>query len=278
MLSAPETAASAFAAAGEEFGEFDIRLIEAAERSGRLTEVFRELAEYYGTRFRARRDFISQMIYPLVVLNLGAVLVAVPVAIQEGLPAFLGIVIRNLAVFYGLTGLLLFIRSLLRRLGQKVSGADFLIRHIPWIGRFYADAADGRFCFGLQLQVRSGISIYRALDAAAAGSGSAYLRKISHQASKRIQQGSRLWEAFANAKIHPLMQKAFRVGEESGRLDEQLQRCAFLLQEKTARRTAAFAEWAPKILYFVILLILASQIIMGFQKSLASMNQLFELE
>lgn len=52
--------------------EFDIALIDAGERSGRLDICFRLLADYYNDRARIAKQVISQLIYPVGLIHFAA--------------------------------------------------------------------------------------------------------------------------------------------------------------------------------------------------------------
>src|SRR5476651_183693 len=62
--------------------EFDIALIDAGERSGRLDACFRLLADYYNDRARITKQMISHLIYPVGLIHFAALvfLVVIPFA------------------------------------------------------------------------------------------------------------------------------------------------------------------------------------------------------
>src|ERR1700690_1389066 len=52
--------------------EFDLALIGAGEKSGRLDTCFRLLADYYNDRASVIKQVISQLIYPIGLIHLAA--------------------------------------------------------------------------------------------------------------------------------------------------------------------------------------------------------------
>src|SRR5208282_5627606 len=54
--------------------EFDIALIDAGERSGRLDACFRLLADYYNDQSRITKQMISQLLYPVGLVHLAALI------------------------------------------------------------------------------------------------------------------------------------------------------------------------------------------------------------
>jgi type IV pilus assembly protein PilC len=53
---------------------FDVALVEAGERSGRLDACFRLLADYYNDRAQIARQVISQLIYPVALVHFAALI------------------------------------------------------------------------------------------------------------------------------------------------------------------------------------------------------------
>ena len=64
---------------------FDIALIEAGERSGRLDACFRLLADYYNDRARIIKQVIAQLIYPVGLIHFAAFifLIVLPFAASQ---------------------------------------------------------------------------------------------------------------------------------------------------------------------------------------------------
>ena len=81
-LQASENIGESFRGAG--FSQSDAAIIQAGEASGRLDAVFVELAEFYAQLGQARRTVVAKSIYPVLVLHLAAILLAIPPALLDG--------------------------------------------------------------------------------------------------------------------------------------------------------------------------------------------------
>jgi len=254
-------AGRAFREAG--FSASDAAVIEAGEATGRLDVVFLELEDYYRQLADARRSIISQSIYPVLVLHLGAALLAIPPAITEGgWPAFLAHSLPILGVFY----VALFAASILWRLGRALlsrnaAAALFLMR-IPLFGPFLRDWTAWRFSSVLSLYAGAGGSLLRAFEIAGSSCGNAHLNGATSSAIALVRAGQSLGEAFRRQRHIPeLLERAIDVGENSGRLDEETRRAARIFREKTLGTLDALGQWTPRILYIVIVLLLGWRII-----------------
>ena len=66
-------------------GTLELALIDAGERSGRLTDGFRHLARYFEAWDMAVRQALGAVIYPLVLAHLGIVLPEVPAIVTASM-------------------------------------------------------------------------------------------------------------------------------------------------------------------------------------------------
>lgn len=238
------------------FSASDVAIIAAGEATGRLETVFFELEAYYGQLAHVRRTIVAKSLYPVLVLHLGAVLLAIPPAITDGSWfAFFAHALPILLVFYAalIAGAILWcmVRALLSR---DVAAALALMR-IPLFGAFLRDWTAWRFASVLSLHAGAGGSLLKAFETAGDGCGNAVLRSASASAISLVQVGQSLTEAFGRQKGVPeLLERAIAVGEHSGRLDEEAQRAARIFKERTLGALDALAQWTPRILYILIAL------------------------
>jgi len=249
----------AFAGAG--FSAGDTAVIEAGEATGRLEVVFGELEVYYTQLAEARQRIISSSLYPLVVLHLGAVLLAIPPAIIEGgWRTFLYHAVPLILGFYVLViaGWLAW-RTVRRALAESATSALALLA-LPVLGGFLSDWTAWKFSSVLSLYVRAGGGLLKAFEIAGAACENALLRSLGSSAVSAVQAGHGLADAVRQKSGWPqVLERALEVGEHSGRLDEETHRAAEIYKERTMGKFDAFSRWAPKLLYLVIVLIMGWQ-------------------
>ncbi len=260
-LRTSENVGEAFRRAG--FSESDAAIIQAGEASGRLDRVFLDLAEFYAQLAQARRTIIAKSIYPVLVLHLAAVLLAIPPALLDG--GWTQFFAQSLPILVGfylciLLGALLWriARSLLSR---SSTSAKVVIR-IPVLGGFLLSWSLWKFASVLSLYIAAGGSLLRAFEMAGAACENADLRASTTAALSCIQHGERLSEAFRKQPdFSESLLRSIEVGEHAGRLDEESRRAADLFKQQTFQSLDAFAQWSPRVLYISVVLFTGWRII-----------------
>jgi type IV pilus assembly protein PilC len=253
-LRTSENLGEAFRRAG--FSESDAAIIQAGEASGRLDKVFFELAEFYAQLAQARRTVIAKSIYPVLVLHLAAVLLAIPPALLDGgWTVFFAQSLPILVGFYVciLLGALLWriARSLL---ASSSMSAKTIIR-IPVLGRILLNWTLWKFASVLSLYIAAGGSLLRAFEMAGTTCENANLKASTTAALSRIQHGERLSEAFrSQPDFSESLLRSIEVGEHAGRLEEESERAADLFKQRTLQSLDAFAYWSPRVLYISVVL------------------------
>ena len=271
-------AGRAFREAG--FSESDAAVIEAGEATGRLDTVFLDLEAYYRQLANARRTIIAKSLYPVLVLHLGAVLLAIPPAIMEGgWPAFFAHALPILAAFYAALFAGAVFWRILRALLSRHRGTARLLMRVPLFGAFLRDWTAWRFASVLSLYVGAGGGLLRAFETAGSSCGNAVLRSASASTISLVRAGQGLTEAFRKQKgIPELLDRAIEVGEHSGRLDEETRRAAEIFKEKTLGALDALAQWTPRILYILIVLFIGCRIIQTALDVANSVNSALNVE
>lgn len=247
------------------FPESDAAVIEAGEATGRLEHVYQELEQYYTQLAAARQQVIAKSLYPVVVLHLGVLLLSIPPVIisGKGIGGYLQSVLPVLVCVY-IAGFLLWAAwKVICLLVATNSLAARIILAVPVLGGFLLNWTSWKYSSVLSLYVRAGGGLFRAVESAGNSCRNAVLREASMGALNMVRQrGMSLSEAFlAQRAIPETLERAIEVGEHSGRLDEETIRAADIFKTRTLQRLERFGEWAPKILYFAIVLYVGWQII-----------------
>lgn len=251
----------AFSTAG--FSAGDAAVIEAGESAGRMEVVFAELETYYQQLAEARQRILSRSWYPVLVLHLGAFLLAIPPAIIAG--GWTTFFLRSIPLLLGFYGLVFLVwlgwRLIRRALSGSVTSARTLVS-IPVLGGFLFDWTTWRFTGLLSLYVRAGGGLLKAFAVAGAACENALLFSLARSAVEEVKAGRGLSEAVRSQSGWPeVLGRALEVGEHSGRLDEETQRAAQIYKERALGKLDAVSNWTPKLLYIVIVLLMGWQAI-----------------
>jgi len=260
-LTSEDSVPKAFAGAG--FSSGDCAVIEAGTTSGHLDTIFVSLASHYERLAKARSAVIAKSLYPIFVLHLAVVLLAIPLAVIGGTKAgYVGNVAGTLAAFYGVTAIVVFLwLAICRAFANNPALARFVLL-IPGVGAWLETWTGSRFASVFSLFVTSGGSLLRGLELAGASSGSALIHRASLSTIAGVRDGRALSDAFTgHPGIPQEIERAVQVGDHSGRLDEETQRAAEALQTKAIAQLDALAEWMPRILYVGVALYVGWRII-----------------
>lgn len=254
------------AAAAEGTGQwvttFDLPLLEAGERSGRLPACFALLGEYYATRAQVARELINNLLYPAFLVHAAAFILPFPQLVLGGdLGAYLG---RTLGVLGPIwLGVFVLILAGQSRHGQRWhAGLEALLRPVPVLGSARRELALARLAMALEALINAGVNIVEAWELAARASGSARLRRVVSQWRPALDQGQTPAEAVSRSGAFPdVFANLYHTGEISGQLDDSLRRLHRLYLDSALGKLRALAQWLPRLVYLIIVVVLAFQII-----------------
>jgi len=268
---------SDLAAAIEGVPPLDRAVLAAGESSGHLDRCLTVLAQFHSALDSVRRSALRRAAYPLFLIHFGALILGIPSFILGGgLRGYLlGVLAVVLPVYAILIGGVILARIGLR-LGQRSAAIDRLLDAIPIAGSTRRHLALSRFCMAYGTQLEAGIPVLRALPAAADVAGSARIAAAVHRALPEIQRG-----ATPGPLLGPYLPEALArgivVGEETGTLDQELDRWATWHRERGLSGLEVLGEWIPRLLYLAVAGILAWRIIAAYSQVLAGLSKAMDL-
>jgi type IV pilus assembly protein PilC len=219
-----------------------IAMVRSGEVGGMLDSVLLNLAAMLEKQLELRRRVKSAMSYPIAVGGIIVVIVSamlifiVPMfeSMYKDLGGVLPLPTRMLIAVSGFITSkwwLIAIVSVGAVVGLKRWKAtpdgrmafDRLKLRLPIAGGIVQKTAIARFCQTLAALVRSGVSIMEALDIVADTAGNAVIAAAIMQARERVRIGESVSEALiAHEVFPPMVVQMMAVGEETGALDEML--------------------------------------------------------
>lgn len=269
------TAGSSFssALAGEQstFPRIAIKLAEAGEACGELDAVFERLAALTERRAEVRRQLVSALTYPGIVL-LAAI----------GVIAFMvGSVVPRFAVFlqsrgkavpwaartmmeiadwlgrwgvpllFGIAALLVGL-ILLRRLPPVRLAMDRVFLRVPVLGGTLMAAAMAQLAWTFGLLLKSRLTVLEALRSVTQIVGNQALANALHSAAEQVLEGRALTVALARSPIPPLVQHMAAVGERSGEMESVMEALGNHYQKELDARVKLLSSMIEPILTLVI--------------------------
>jgi type II secretory pathway component PulF len=223
-----------------------VSLIRSGEASGKLDLVLKRISEEY----EAMRDLESRLraalIYPAIVLLVMIVVILVLIvyvvprltqifdSLQQELPWHTKFLV-NLSYFIGtywylailiITFLLFAFRLFyLSDNGKKITFR--VIMSIPVLGKVLKQTDISNYLKTLSMLVSSGVPITDALINTAKVTNNPFISEASLEAMKYVEKGNALSDYIRSNKFFdPIVSSMIKIGEETGKIDELLDRMA----------------------------------------------------
>jgi type II secretory pathway component PulF len=139
---------------------------------------------------------------------------------------------------------------------------DRLLLTVPVLGRLRFDYALSQWVSSIRLMLRAGISIVPALEYASRTVPSPLIADAYQRAAPLVGGQLDVSQALASTGVFPeeLIQ-FWATGEESGKMDEMLDRLARFYEERWRNSLDQTAIWLPRIVYLWIILGIARLIL-----------------
>jgi len=254
------------------FPDYYSTILSAAERSGDLPGALRTLNSYIERDLRSRRAVRSAMSYPIVLVLLAGVAVTVLSVIV--LPRFesffktLGAqlplttrILLSLTRFVGSYWWIMAILSVsfvvaLVLMSRNPKGRvilDGLLLKTPIFGKIFSLIALERFCRVLSTLVRTDVPLPDALDLAGRATGNKVFENVIETARVQVLNGEGLASPLGESGLFPSAAiQIFRVGEESGELEAQLEQAASYYGDELDHKMKNFTALIEPITLIVL--------------------------
>ena len=232
------------------FPDFFISMVDAGEISGSLDVTMKRLQEYYANSNKLNNKVKGAMIYPCVLLVLVIVLVLamsvfiLPIfrsmmpednlnVLQKALFGFSDFVIKKwYALLIGIVVLVLAWTYAMKVESVKLK-FDYMKIKMPLVGPLMVKIAEGRFSRTLSSLYSSGIPMVDCLERSSRILNNTYIDKMFLQVVDEVKQGSPVSTALSKTEIFEgMFCSIIYVGEESGALDDILEKTADFYEEE----------------------------------------------
>jgi general secretion pathway protein F len=254
------------------FPELYRTLVEAGEKSGQLSQVMYRLADYTEDRQSLQRKTTTAMVYPavvsfvaiLVVTGLLTYVVPKVVAVyansKQTLPLLTRIMI-SLSDFLVATGIYwlialvaggwLFARAL-RQPAIRMRFDRFVLK-LPVIGRLARGVNTARLGSTLAILVSSRVPLLTALQAGVGVVSNLPMKHALIETEKLVREGGSLSRSLASTKMFPpVMVHLIASGEQSGKLDDMLERVATSQAQEIESRVSTLTSLLEPMLMLVM--------------------------
>ncbi len=254
------------------FGRLYVSMVRAGEVGGALDSVLLRLADTIEKQVELRRKVKSAMTYPVVVACLVFVIVAAMLLFV--IPMFQGIYGQLGGKLPAPTQILIDISNFVRKLWFMIplvgGGGAFGFRKwinseegrkqwdaiklkVPIFGKLVRKTALARFSRTLSALVRSGVPILESLDIVAETAGNWVVSKAVRETQAAVKRGDPLSKKLEEHPVFPpMVVQMMAVGEETGALDEMLDKIADFYDQEVEATVDALTSLIEPLLIMVM--------------------------
>ncbi|MEO6194466.1 MAG: type II secretion system F family protein [Thermoanaerobaculia bacterium] len=264
-----------------EFGDLFPRLypssLKAGEKSGDLELVIRRFIRYMKLVLDARRRVFSALTYPVVLVVLSLVMIAVMTIYV--VPRFMGFfseldaelpmitqIVLGISNFMSANWVLMLIGLIAAAVGLRSWGRtepgrlalDHVKLRIPFLGSVLHRFALAEFCRSLATLLSGGIPLVPSFEIGIASVGNAYVRSKIAPTIQMVREGKPFFAALETSEIFTDMSiDMIKVGEATGSLDEMLNSVSDFLDEQIETRMQRLLSLIEPIMLVFMGLIIA---------------------
>ena len=255
------------------FDDLFCNLVAAGEAGGILDLIFRRMATYLEKSAKLARQVRGALVYPtaIVVVGVGVMIIMMTFVLPTfeamfkdlGAGSLPGPTRVVLAISHFITGNLLIIIPLCFAIGFGVSAFkktprghylwDSMLLKLPIFGVVVRKGAVARFTRTLGTLLASGVPILDAMEIVARTSGNEVIKQGIMYAREKVAEGKDIASPLLETGIFPpMVVQMIGVGEQTGAMDDMLQKIADFYEDEVDAAVAAMsAMLEPLILVFL---------------------------
>lgn len=256
----------------EAFPPFFLGVLRSADVTGNLDQVLDQLSRYLERDIDARRKISSALMYPSIIMVFAVIVVVVVTtyvlprfedffrSFNAKLPLVTRILIdiahwfRSWGYTLGIAAAVVVVLVVLAR--QTVRGRtarDKLLLKIPVLGELIRYIILERFCRILSSMTRAGVPLIEGLSVTSDATNNFVYRQGLEAARQAMLRGEGLAQPLSATGLFPsAARQMFRVGEDTGSLDSQLESAAAYFDRELDFKLARFTSlFEPAVIVLV---------------------------
>jgi type IV pilus assembly protein PilC len=238
---------------GSNFNELYCSLVAAGEKAGILDLILDRLAEYQEKMQAIKKKIKSALTYPIAVMGIAGVVTAIllifvvptfkevfasfgaelPAPTQMVMDASDFLVANWYYFVAAIIGFVFFMKHLFKTSEKARNKWDAILLKLPIFGIIIRKAVVARWCRTLATMFAAGVPLVEALDSVAGASGNYVYSSATKLIQTEVETGVSLTTAMQRQNVFPnMMIQMSQIGEESGSLDDMLDKVAAFYEEE----------------------------------------------
>ena len=280
-VEAGSTLADAMRRHPKAFDSLYVNMIAAGEAGGILNTILQRLSVYIEKAVKLRSQVRSAMIYPVAVIFIAAIVVAVillkviptfaalftSLGAELPLPTRVVIYASNFLARYfifvviAIAAMAYAIRRYYRTYrGRRV--IDGLLLKAPILGTILRKISVARFCRTLATLTSSGVPILESLDITARTAGNAIVEDAILETRKSVEGGKTIVEPLKESNVFPnMVVQMIGVGEQTGALDAMLNKIADFYEDEVDVAVQGLVKLMEPVMIFILGVIIGGIVI-----------------
>jgi type IV pilus assembly protein PilC len=263
------------------FDALYVNMVAAGESGGILDTILQRLSTYIEKAVKLKSQVRSAMIYPIAVISIAAIVVAVILlkviptfaALFAGLgaelplPTRIVIMASNFLARYFifiviLIGLGIYAFRAYYRTDNGRHVVDRILLGTPIFGEILRKIAVARFCRTLATLTASGVPILDSLDITARTAGNAIIEDAVYATRKSVEAGKTIAEPLRDAKVFPnMVVQMVAVGEQTGALDTMLNKIAEFYEDEVDAAVAGLIKLMEPLMIAILGVVIGGVVI-----------------
>jgi len=271
-VEAGSTLADAMRRHPKAFNALFVNMVAAGEAGGILDTILQRLSVYIEKAVKLSSQVKSALIYPVAVICIAAIVVAVillkviptfaalftSLGAELPFPTRMVILASNFLARYFIffiigiaAGIFAFQRYYATYRGRRV--VDGFVLKLPVLGMIMRKIAVARFCRTLATLTSSGVPILEALDITARTAGNAIIEDAIQGVRTSVEGGKTIVEPLRDSGIFPnMVVQMIGVGEQTGALDQMLNKIGDFYEDEVDAAVAGLVKLLEPVMIFVL--------------------------
>ncbi|HYK42323.1 MAG TPA: type II secretion system F family protein [Thermoanaerobaculia bacterium] len=271
-VEAGSTLADAMRRHPKAFNSLFVNMVAAGEAGGILDTILQRLSVYIEKAVKLSSQVKSALIYPVAVICIAAIVVAVillkviptfaalftSLGAELPFPTRMVILASNFLARYFIffiigiaAAIFAFQRYYATYRGRRV--IDGLVLKLPVLGMIMRKIAVARFCRTLATLTSSGVPILEALDITARTAGNAIVEDAIQDVRKNVEGGKTIVEPLRDSGIFPnMVVQMIGVGEQTGALDQMLNKIGDFYEDEVDAAVAGLVKLLEPVMIFIL--------------------------
>jgi len=276
------------------FTELYVNMVRAGQATGNLDVVLNRVADYMSTQRALRRKVIAALTYPMMMVGIGAIVVSIlmgfvvpkitAMLLDTGqtlpLPTQILIAVSEGFKKYWMLGALAIaltsftVERIYHRSNRGRLFFDRTVLRLPLLGELMRKQAVSRFTHTLSTLLKSGVPVVTSLEITRNVIGNRVVADATEDIRVRILEGADISTPLkASGAFPPVVAYMVSVGEQSGELEQMLERIGQSYDEEIAISTERLTSVLEPIM-IVLLAIVVGYIVIAIVLPILKVGQI----